>query len=67
MEALAAYCRTQEITSLTERKKKHFIRRKDKKNKLYLSLSLGGPEELGNGGPVVSGLPTGKPAPKLVI
>lgn len=32
-----------------------------------LSLSLAGPEELGGGGPVVSGLPTGKPAPKLVI
>lgn len=33
----------------------------------YLSLSLGGPEERGGGGPAVSGLPTGKPAPKLVI
>lgn len=33
----------------------------------YLSLSLGGPEELCGGGPVASGLPTGKPAPKLVI
>jgi len=32
-----------------------------------LSLSLGWPEELGGGGPVVSGLPTEKPAPKLVI
>lgn len=34
-----------------------------------LSLSLGGPEELGGGGPEASGpgLPTGKPAPKLVI
>lgn len=36
-------------------------------NSAYLSLSLGGPEELGIGGPAVSGLPTGKPAPKLVI
>lgn len=36
-------------------------------NYAYLSLSLGGPEELGGGGPVASGLPTGKPAPKLVI
>lgn len=32
-----------------------------------LSLSLGRPGELDGGGPVVSGLPTGKPAPKLVI
>lgn len=32
-----------------------------------LSLSLGGPEELGGGGPVVSGLPTEKPAPGIRV
>lgn len=33
----------------------------------YLSLSLGGPEELGGVGPALSGLSNEKPAPKLVI
>lgn len=52
------------------KKKKHSLeeeRIKKQINSVYLSLSLGGPEELGIGGPAVSGLPTGKPAPKLVI
>ena len=33
----------------------------------YLSLSLGGLEELWGGGPEASGVATVKPAPKLVI
>lgn len=64
-EALAAYCKARRHSLtllLTDEWEKL------QKDATYLSLSLGGPEEPDGGvGPVVSGLSSKKPAPKLVI